>query len=373
MQYLPIFTDLKNQIVIIAGGGEMAVAKLKILLKTEANIHVYASKISEVIEEWAVNGLLTIHKRALTKADLQGAKLVYSTYFSQAQNEKIVNWAKAENIWVNVVDNAPLSDFISPAIVDRDPVIIAIGTEGAAPVLARKIKEKLESELSNNLGLMARVAKNFRKNVEILPFGRARREFWAEYYKNNFNSDALAQSALEKSLINHKQKQQKSGIVRIIGTGNGAADLLTLRARKAIDDADLIIYDPSINSQILDLARREAKLVEISKNTNSCLFSQKQLEKLVNEHLEKGENVIRLVHGDGVFAHKNYSVTQKFIHNIKILGFEYEFVPGISTDYDKISKQSEFSGQSTTIYKLAPTSSKPSATQKWEQDYAKSV
>jgi len=172
MKHFPIFLSLEGDRIVLAGGGDAALAKLRLLMKTEARITVFARDPAPEIITWAEIGRLSVRRRAITQEDCTGAALVYAASEDEADDARTAKLARAAGALINVVDNLEASQFITPAIVDRDPVTVAIGTEGAAPVLARAIKADLESRLPTNLGLLARIGKTFRKSADVLPMGR---------------------------------------------------------------------------------------------------------------------------------------------------------------------------------------------------------
>ena len=182
MRHFPIYVALQDRRVVLSGGGEPALAKLRLLLKTEARIDVFASEPAPEITDWAGEGRLNLIRRPLQEGDVSGAVLFYAADEDDHEDARTAALARAEGALVNIVDNLHGSAFITPAIVDRDPVTVAIGTEGAAPVLARAIKADLEARLPASLGLLARIGKSFRRMAEALPMGRARRDFWSDYY-----------------------------------------------------------------------------------------------------------------------------------------------------------------------------------------------
>ena len=192
MRHYPVFLDLQGRRVVLAGGGEAALAKLRLLLKSEARITVFADDPAPEIRAWADAGRLTLVTRAFAPGDALCAALAYAASENDAEDARVAALARADGALVNIVDNLQASQFITPAIVDRDPVTVAIGTEGAAPVLARRIKADLEAALPASLGLLARIGKGFRRAAEALPMGRKRRAFWAEYYDRT-GPDALDQ------------------------------------------------------------------------------------------------------------------------------------------------------------------------------------
>ena len=182
MNHFPIFLNIEGRRIVVAGGGDAAIAKLRLLMKTTAHLSVVAQNPSAEIERLAATGKLRLIRRAFTPGDALCAALVYGATENAAEDARISAIARAEGALVNIVDDLAHSQFITPAIVDRDPVVVAIGTEGAAPVLARTIKADIEAQLSPRLGILARIAKTFRHAAEALPMGAKRRDFWADYY-----------------------------------------------------------------------------------------------------------------------------------------------------------------------------------------------
>lgn len=266
MQHFPVFMALTGRRVVVSGGGEVALAKLRLLLKTEAEIEVYAAAPAPDLVKMADKGRITLHRRPFGAGDAIGAALVYAATGEAGEDGLIRAIARVEGVLVNVVDDLEASDFITPAIVDRDPVCIAIGTEGAAPVLARQIKAELEARYSPELGLIARVGKALRAEAEALPTGGARRDFWSQFYQRmgprlaRQGAEALA-AGLRGLIIRHQSTADRPGLAEIVGIGPGAPELLTLAARQALDAADLVIHAETTPPAILDLARREARRI----------------------------------------------------------------------------------------------------------------
>lgn len=328
MDHFPIFLSTKGQRIVLSGGGEAALAKLRLLLKSEAKISVFAPNPASEIIDWAATGKLTLHKRALSHGDTLCAALFYAADEDAAEDKRTAAIARAEGALVNIVDNLADSAFITPAIVDRDPVTIAIGTEGAAPVLARAIKADLEAKLPSTLGMMARVGKGFRKMAEALPFGRPRRDFWREYYfatapKNEEN----AEEALDALLHQHLSKTARPGHVAFVGGGPGDPELLTLKARKALDEADVVIYDRLITSEILELARREATMIDVGKEGFGPSTPQEHINNLLVEHASNGAQVVRLKSGDAtIFGRLDEEIDAVDAHHIG-----WHIVPGITS------------------------------------------
>lgn len=205
---------------------------------------------------------------------------------------------------INIVDNLEDSQFITPAIVDRDPVTIAIGTEGSAPVLARAIKALIETQLSTNLGELAKIGKSFRDRASNLPHGRIRRDFWSDFYFKvgpqvyTKSGPTAAKEALAELHYTYQSCSQTKGHVAFVGAGPGNPELLTLRARALIDKADIILHDRLVTPEILDLARREATIVNVGKTGFGPSMAQNSINTLICDYVGKGANVVRLKGGD---------------------------------------------------------------------------
>ncbi len=270
MQHFPIFLATDTRRIVLSGGGDAAEAKLRLLMKTEAEIVVFAEDPSEVLAGWADEGKIILIRHQMQPGDALGAALFYAADEDAETDARTAKLARADGALVNIVDNLHDSDFITPAIVDRDPVTVAIGTEGAAPVLARAIKADLEARLPVTLGTLARIGKAFRKTAEALPFGRARRDFWREYYfkagpRAIAEGEEAVQPALDTLLDAHLSRKSRRGHVAFVGAGPGDPELLTLKARRTLDEADVVIHDRLVSPEILELARREAMLIDVGK------------------------------------------------------------------------------------------------------------
>jgi uroporphyrin-III C-methyltransferase/precorrin-2 dehydrogenase/sirohydrochlorin ferrochelatase len=332
MQHFPIFLNLAGRRVIVSGGGECALAKLRLLLKTEARIWVFTTDPSPEVLDLAAKGKITLTPRALAAGDAFCTALFYAANDDDAEDARVIRLARADGALVNWVDNLEASEFITPAIVDRDPVTIAIGTEGAAPVLARRIKRDLEERLSPALGIFARVAKSFRPKVEALTEGAARRGFWARYYDQiaprifAVEGEAGLRGALETLLTDSLTTTVPMGEVLLVGAGPGDPELLTLRARKALDEAEVVIHDRLISPQILELARREAVLIDAGKTGFGPAMRQEDICALMVGHARRGAKVVRLKAGDpGVYGRLDDE-----IDSLNAADTPWSIIPGIT-------------------------------------------
>ena len=291
MRYFPIFYDLEGRKVVVVGGGEEALRKVRLLLKTNARILVIAPLLhdelrSEPRVEWLA--------QSFAPNLLDGAALVYAA--DPELNNLVSVEAKARGIPVNVIDGAEISTFITPSIVDRDPVIVAIGTEGTAPVLGQGIRARIDAMLPNALGVLARKASVLRPRVaNELPQGNRRRSFWNRYFFGSIRDAAIAGDevgyAHELNIALTDEAKPSVGRVSLVGAGPGDPELLTLKAQRKLQEADVIVYDGLVGSGILELARRDAVRIvtnNIPLKTNAILIREAR----------GGKHVVLLVSGD---------------------------------------------------------------------------
>ena len=331
MNHFPIFLNVEGRRIVVAGGGDAAIAKLRLLVKTTAHLTVVAQSPSAEIERLAYSGKLCLIRRAFAPGDALCAALVYGATEDAAEDARISAIARAEGALVNIVDDLAGSQFITPAIVDRDPVVVAIGTEGAAPMLARAIRADVESRLSPRLGILARVAKTFRPAAEALPIGARRRAFWADYYATNgpravLNGEAALTPALQSLLADHLAARPQPGHVDFVGAGPGDPDLLTLKSRKALDKADVVIHDRLISPEILELARREALIIDAGKEGFGPSTAQSDINAMLVHHAQNGRHVVRLKSGDaGIFGRLDEEIEALAAHAIS-----FAILPGIT-------------------------------------------
>lgn len=304
MQHFPIFMAVAGRRIVVSGGGEAALAKLRLLMKTEARVTVVARETLPEIDALAAAGRLTILRRAMEPGDALCAALFYAANDAAEEDARVTRLAQNDGALTNWVDNLHQSQFITPAIVDRDPVTVAIGTEGAAPVLGRAIKADLEERLPATLGILARAGKAFRAAADALPTGRRRRAFWSDFYFK-YGPKAFAksgedglESTLQTVLSSHLGATQEDGHVSFVGSGPGDPELLTLKARRALHEADVIIHDRLVTPEILELARREAVIVDVGKEGFGPSTAQQDIDAMIVRHALDGYHVVRLKSGD---------------------------------------------------------------------------
>lgn len=328
MRHYPVFVDLRARTIVVSGAGDVAVAKLRLLLKTEATIVVLGSEPAAPVRAWAGEGRIRLLERALEAGDAAGALLVYGANGDAAEDARAAEIGRAAGALVSIVDNLEDSDFITPAIVDRDPVTVAIGTEGAAPVLARRIKADVEAMLPVTLGLLARVAQGFRARVEALP-SRTRRLFWTRFYEARGpqaieSGEAAVQAALEVLLAEGDAPQ--AGFVHLVGAGPGDPELLTLKARRLLHEADVVMHDQLVPPAILELARREATIHAVGKTGYGSAWKQEDINALLIAEARAGNRVVRLKGGDPAIFGRLDEETDA----LGAAGIGFSVVPGVT-------------------------------------------
>lgn len=331
MNHFPVYLDLANRHVVLCGNGEMALAKLRLLARTPARLDVFAPDADPALAQACMDLGARLHERLPEPDDLSGAALAY-TAFGDSTDTMLAQRARCAGVLVNVVDNLEASDFITPAIVDRAPVTVAIGTEGAAPVLARAIKADLEARLPQGLAALAQAGKEFRPHAETLPQGRRRRDFWAEYYFETGPQvlsevgAELLDHALHDILARHLAQAPRKGRVDLVGAGPGNPELMTLQARKLLDAADVVIHDGLVPQAILDLARKEALFIAVGKQGFGPSTPQDHIHDSMIAHARAGAQVVRLKAGDpAVFARLDEETAA-----LDAAGIDWAVVPGIT-------------------------------------------
>lgn len=331
MRFFPIFVDTKGKTVVVSGAGHAAEAKLRLLLKTDAKIFVYGNRPTNAIRLWAQEGRLVLQERAVQWDDVSDASLVYGANDNLELDQQAVALGKWAGALTNIVDNLEESEFLTPAIVDRDPVTVAIGTEGTAPVLARKIKVMNEEFLSVSVGKLAKIAGGLRHRVAHLS-GVARRKLWSQYYSSDteaaFEQGGEDQVAdrFDDLVFGVSNQKPAAGKVIFVGAGPGDPDLMTLKARKHLDNADVVLHDRLVSPEILELARREALIIETGKKGFGPSFAQDEINRLMVKYAREGHKVVRLKGGDpAVFGR-----LAEEIDALDEAQISFEVVPGIT-------------------------------------------
>jgi len=333
MQHFPIFLAVDQRHIIVSGGGDAALAKIRLLLKTSARISVFSQTISPEIRSLASQVKLELVSRPFGPDDNADAVLFYAANEDHVEDLRVASLARQKGTLVNWVDNLDGSAFLTPAIVDRDPVTVAIGTEGAAPVLARAIKADLEQRLPRSLGILARIGKAFRTAADTLPLGRRRRDFWSDFYFRtgprafDESGEAGLADSLDALLDEFMDRPSDDGHVFFVGAGPGDPELLTLKARNILHNADVVIHDRLVSKEILELVRREALIIDAGKEGFGPSTDQADINALLVKHARQGAHVVRLKSGDPTMFGRLDEEVEAVVANT----IGYTIVPGITS------------------------------------------
>lgn len=332
MKYFPLFANLDGRRCVVIGGGEEAARKIRLLLKAGARPLVIASDAVDEIREAAACGALDLALRRFEFSDLDGAALLVVSDDGGAPIEPVLQAARATGIPINVIDRPALSTVVVPGIVDRDPVLVAIGSAGASPVLVRRLREKIEALLPSRLGDLASFAGRFRGAVSgAISDGDGRRRFWERFFDGPIARQVLAgdvSSANEAMLrvINGGRQTVETGSVALVGAGPGDPDLLTVKALRLMQDADVVVHDSLIGDGILDCVRRDADRIDVGKRKGRHSVSQGEINDILLTQVQAGKRVVRLKGGDPfVFGRGGEELDHLRAH-----GVDVEIVPGVT-------------------------------------------
>lgn len=331
MRQFPIFFTVQDRPVLIAGGGEAAVRKLRLLLKAGAQVTVVAPDANDEILDLVEAGAVDWQARPFVAEDLAGAALVYGATGIDAVDRQVSDAARKAGVPVNVVDRPELSDFITPAIIERDAITVAVSSGGTAPVLARGVKAAIERLLHPNLGRLALFAERFRGAVKaVVPAGRARLRFWDKFFDGPIAARVLAGDEVGAaedmlSYVNRRGREE-DGIVHIVGAGPGAADLMTLRGQRLLEQADVIVHDRLVGDGVLDLARRDADRIDVGKTPGHHPVPQDNINDILIAQARQGKRVVRLKGGDPFVFGRGGEELQA----LSAAGIRAEVVPGIT-------------------------------------------
>ena len=346
MHLFPLFADLAGRRVVIVGGGGVAERKAALLLAADAQIEIVARELTPVFAEWIGSGRLRHRAESFSEQQVDNAWLVIAATDDSGLNAAVAAAASARRIFVNVVDDADLSTFHVPAIVDRSPLIIAISSGGAAPMLARLARERIETVFDRGWGALAALLARARDRIRAR-YARveSRRRFYERVLRGKvaqlvqqqrfteaqtvFDAMLAQTPALNVDTSTSPQPSALSppiGSVILVGAGPGDPGLLTLNALRALNEADVILYDRLVGAEVLDLGRRDALRIDVGKQVGCHRGQQAQIHALMLEHARAGRCIVRLKGGDPFIFGRG----GEEIEFLRAHGIDYRIVPGIT-------------------------------------------
>ncbi|WP_298857828.1 siroheme synthase CysG [uncultured Sulfitobacter sp.] len=332
MKTFPMFFQMTDRKVVIVGGGEQAAQKTRLMLKTDAHIVVISDVLDDELAGLAALGRITQQGGEIRTRDFADTTLVFIATGCPGADSAIYAVAKAAGATVNVVDQPSLCDVITPSIVDRDPVVVAIGTEGTAPVLARQIKTQVEQMLEPNLGDLAALAGRLRASAAARLSPRLRRDLWRWVFgdapRRSHARGAAREAAqmIKQAIETGDFGHDTGGSVALVGAGPGAKDLITLRGVQRLQEADVIYYDRLVDPEILELARRDAMRVYVGKRPGCHSWPQEKITQTMVAAAKNGARVVRLKSGDpAIFAR-----SLEEMEALRDAAIPFEIVPGVT-------------------------------------------
>ncbi len=329
--HFPIFLCLLDKRVLVVGGGDEAAAKVRLLLPTGAHVVVTAADACEALTDLAADGCIQLHRRDFVPDDLNGARVCIVALSDGRSAARIAGLAAAAGAMVNVVDRPELSDFMVPAIVERPPVTVAIATGGTAPSLARELRSRIEQAVPPGVATLGALCRDWRSAVaDALPDRTARRRFWEAVLDGPEARAAMDGDRTEADrLIVARLAGRRTaprGRASLVGAGPGDPELLTLRAVRALKRADIVLYDALIDPAILELARRDARRIDVGKRCGRHAMSQAAINRLILRLAQSGAHVVRLKGGDPMV----FGRAGEELASLRAAGIPVEVIPGVT-------------------------------------------
>ena len=332
MDYLPIFYRISDKPCLVVGGGGVAARKVELLLKAGGKVLVVAPDIGARVAQLEAEGQVRVERRKFAPGDIEGKTCIVSATNDESVNREVSRLAQAVQIPVNVVDDPDLCSFITPAMVDRSPIQIAISSGGASPVMTRMLRSRLESSVPGAFGELARLADSFREEVkQALPDVEARRLFWEQVLDGQVAELVFsgrhdeARSLLHRELTDYGASSPR-GEVYLVGAGPGDPDLITFKALRLMQKADVVLYDRLVSEPILDMVRRDAEKIYAGKASRDHSIPQEGINQLLIRLAKEGKRVLRLKGGDPFIFGRGGEELAELIDE----GIEFQVVPGIT-------------------------------------------
>ncbi len=332
MKSFPIFINLIHKPVLVIGGGDVALRKIEMLLKADAKITVIASSLCKELKHYQKLKKIQVKIKSFERNDLTHPVLVVAATDNKKVNLLVSKTAQALNIPVNVVDEPSLCTFTMGSIIDRSPLLIAISSEGNAPVLAKFVREKIEALIPHSFSKLASVMGSMRDSVKNrYETTQSRRIFWENFIDHPLVRQFLNQTKKLSAqqliaLVKKNEIQKKQGEVFLVGGGPGDPDLLTFRALHLMQRSDVCVYDKLISKDVLNLVRRDAELIYVGKERDRHTVPQEKINQLLVKLAKKGMRVLRLKGGDPfIFGRGGEEIEMLMEHKIP-----FQVVPGIT-------------------------------------------
>jgi uroporphyrin-III C-methyltransferase/precorrin-2 dehydrogenase/sirohydrochlorin ferrochelatase len=336
VRYFPLFADLQGRRVLVVGGGEVAERKVRLLLDAGADVEIVAPELTPWLRSQSRSrsrGECSVSHIAdfFEPSQFDGVVLAVAATNEPAVNAQVAAAGRKLNVLVNVVDDAQLSSFIVPAIVDRSPLVIAVSSGGVAPVLARLVRERIESLIDESFGSLAGLLERWRTRIKAaFPEVAARRRFYEQAVRGSVAQRVRARQteaaeAAMRALV-ECGASPRAGTVILVGAGPGDAGLLTMNALRALQQADVILHDRLVSADVLSLARRDAERVSVGKMAGGHSVGQGRIHELMLEHARAGRNVVRLKGGDPFIFGRGGEELEFLAEH----GIAFEVVPGIT-------------------------------------------
>ena len=333
MSYFPIFMDVQDQCCLVVGGGPVAARRVVRLCKARARVIVVAPHVCAEITALADAGKITVWPREFAATDVAHCRLIFAATNDRGTNEQVAALARAGRVPINVADTPSLCSFVMPAVVDRAPIQIAISSGGAAPLLVRQLRARIETLVPASYGRLAKLMSDFRQQVknrfvEIID----RRRFWELVADGPIaelvfaGQDTSAREQIEKLLVQPTGTRPTTGEVYLVGAGPGDPDLLTFRALRLMQQSDVVIYDRLVAPALVALARADADRIYVGKQRDKHTLTQDEINSLMIALAKQGKRVLRLKGGDPfIFGRGGEEIAQ-----LADAGIPFQIVPGIT-------------------------------------------
>jgi uroporphyrin-III C-methyltransferase / precorrin-2 dehydrogenase / sirohydrochlorin ferrochelatase len=327
---LPAFFALEGKRAVVAGGGQAATWKAELLSAAGAKVDVFAAEVSNdmrALVSAPPAGAIAVHSRTWTPADFAGAAIAVAECANDVEAAQFAAAARAAGVPVNVIDRPAFGDFAFGAIVNRSPLVIGISTDGAAPVFGQAIRSKIEALIPKGFARWADAARSWRPRVQALALSfRSRRHLWEKFADRAVAAPDTIPTEAEFDALLRLDGATEAGSVILVGAGPGDPELLTLRAVRALQSADVILFDHLVSAEILDFARREAKKMLVGKTGHAPSCKQDDINALMVSLAKAGRRVVRLKGGDPMI----FGRADEEIAACRAAGIAIDVVPGVT-------------------------------------------